>query len=137
MGDYCDMVKTYATKLMDFSTDSTQLCKFVRDVEPTEGGDFEECYELVMKEIREKLSWTNGKRAITIRVTLSFFWFSACCSVTSVDLSELSRAVEIYLLVDCINLLPTQGREVYIKCSLCSKTFTALIQSVDRSHLCI
>ena len=30
-------------KLMDFSTDSTQLCKFVRDVEPTEGGDFEEC----------------------------------------------------------------------------------------------
>ena len=42
-----------------------------------------------MKEIREKLSWTNDKRAITIRVTLSFFWFSACCPVTSVDLSDV------------------------------------------------
>ena len=60
---------------MDFSTNTTQLCKFVRDVEQTGGGDFEECYELALKEIREKLSWTNGKRAITIRVTLFVFTY--------------------------------------------------------------
>ena len=34
--------------------------KFVKKVEATGGGDFEECYELVLQEARTKLSWQPG-----------------------------------------------------------------------------
>ena len=53
-GDYCDKAN-YVTKWIDFSNDSDSLCKFVRDVKPTGGGDFPECYELVLYQVRRPL----------------------------------------------------------------------------------
>ena len=60
-GDYCDAdMYGYVTKFVDFTTDQSALCEFVRDVNGTGGGDFEECYELVLKQACDSLSWTTG-----------------------------------------------------------------------------
>ena len=59
-GDYCDKDSTYVTKFLDFTTDKAKLVKFVKDVKGTGGGDFEECYELVLQQARQKLSWAPG-----------------------------------------------------------------------------
>ena len=45
---------------VDFTTDLTKLCNFVQNVGSTGGGDFDECYELVLREAHTKLSWTDG-----------------------------------------------------------------------------
>jgi hypothetical protein len=65
-GDYCD-IDEYVSKHIDFTKDSTTLCNFVRDVSKTGGGDFPECYELVMREVQEKLTWTkNSQKALVL-----------------------------------------------------------------------
>ncbi|KAI9202887.1 uncharacterized protein BJ171DRAFT_512495 [Polychytrium aggregatum] len=56
-GDYCDERSSYVTSILDFTDDRDAIVKFVEDVKPTGGGDFEECYELVLREARTKLSW--------------------------------------------------------------------------------
>lgn len=61
-GDYCDAGSTYVTKYINFTNDADRLCNFVRDVERTGGGDTPECYELVMREVQEKLSWSSGSQ---------------------------------------------------------------------------
>lgn len=66
-GDYCDAGRTYVTKNIDFSRDSDRLCNFVKSVGRTYGGDTPECYELVMREVQEKLSWTsNSQKALVM-----------------------------------------------------------------------
>lgn len=35
---------------------------------PFSGGDWAECYELVMKEAREKLSWTPGTNRVLVMI---------------------------------------------------------------------
>ncbi|XP_060084532.1 uncharacterized protein LOC132563799 [Ylistrum balloti] len=59
-GDYCDK-NNYITKHIDFSTDVSTLCKWVNDVGRTGGGDADECYELVLHEVKS-LSWTPGSQ---------------------------------------------------------------------------
>ena len=59
-GDYCDKDKYYVTKHIDFSTNMTDLCSFVKDVSGTDGGDEAECYELVLHEVQNKLSWNHA-----------------------------------------------------------------------------
>ena len=59
-GDYCDRGKTYVTKHIDFTNSQPDLCSFVKNVEATHGGDYPECYELVLYEARENLSWKNN-----------------------------------------------------------------------------
>ena len=61
-GDYCDARRTYVTKFVNFTNNVDALCSFVRDVGPTGGGDVPECYELVMREVQEKLSWSPGSQ---------------------------------------------------------------------------
>ncbi|XP_052088293.1 uncharacterized protein LOC127725398 [Mytilus californianus] len=64
-GDYCDK-HNYITKHIDFSTDVTKLCNWVKTVGTTGGGDGDECYELVLQEV-QSLSWTPGsKRALVM-----------------------------------------------------------------------
>ncbi|XP_050395189.1 uncharacterized protein LOC126814219 [Patella vulgata] len=60
-GDYCDK-STYVTKYIDFTTDVNKLCDFVKTTGSTGGGDTDECYELVLRQVREDLSWTPGSR---------------------------------------------------------------------------
>lgn len=56
-GDYCDAASSYVTRICDFTTDVSALCAFVRNVGRTCGGDFDECYELVLRQTRTELSW--------------------------------------------------------------------------------
>jgi hypothetical protein len=58
-GDYCDEHETYITKMMDFTTDVKSISHFVNNVEATGGGDFDECYEFVLNQVRSA-SWSAG-----------------------------------------------------------------------------
>ena len=66
-GDYCDAHK-YITKHVDFTRDTDELCKFVKNVQGTGGGDWEECYELVLQEVRTKLSWQPGTQRALVMI---------------------------------------------------------------------
>ncbi|KAI0226629.1 hypothetical protein LSAT2_022918 [Lamellibrachia satsuma] len=68
-GDYFDKNRTYVIKVEDFSSDSDRLSDFVRTMDDTSGGDWPECYELVLRHVRKKLSWTKeNKHRILIMI---------------------------------------------------------------------
>lgn len=58
-GDYCDAGSTYVTKILDFTDDLQAICRFIRNVGQTDGGDTPECYELVLNQART-LNWRAG-----------------------------------------------------------------------------
>ena len=58
----------YITKHVDFTDDVAELCTFIKGAEPTLGGDWDECYELVLKEAREKLTWTPGTNRVLVMI---------------------------------------------------------------------
>ncbi|XP_046566853.1 uncharacterized protein LOC124275374 [Haliotis rubra] len=67
-GDYCTKSR-YVTKWIDFSTNVKELCDFVMNVENTGGNaDDGECYELVLRQVREELSWTPGSNRVLVVV---------------------------------------------------------------------
>ncbi|XP_041378786.1 uncharacterized protein LOC121391111 [Gigantopelta aegis] len=66
-GDYCDK-DNYVTKFMDFTDDVKKLCDFVSDVSATGGGDSDECYELVLYQVRDELSWTPGSNRALVMI---------------------------------------------------------------------
>ncbi|CAD5113521.1 unnamed protein product [Dimorphilus gyrociliatus] len=59
-GDYCDK-RTYITKHHELSNNVADLVDFVNKVGTTGGGDWEECYELVLHEARTKVNWVKGE----------------------------------------------------------------------------
>lgn len=66
-GDYQDKESTYDTKWVDFSTDKKKICNFIKNVSSTCGYDSDECYELVLRQVREELSWTpDSQRSLVI-----------------------------------------------------------------------
>ena len=67
-GDYCDRASSYVTKFVDFSSNQKELCEFVRSVGGTSGGDYEECYELALRQVREELSWTAGTQRSLVMI---------------------------------------------------------------------
>jgi hypothetical protein len=67
-GDYCDKGRTYVTKYVDFTNDVTKLVDFVNNVSSTGGGDADECYELVLYEVRTKLSWSPGTQRSLVMI---------------------------------------------------------------------
>jgi hypothetical protein len=66
-GDYCDR-HNYITKFVDFTDDVTKLVDFAQNVSSTGGGDSDECYELVLHEVRTKLSWTPGSQRALVMI---------------------------------------------------------------------
>lgn len=66
-GDYIDARK-YVTKWIDFGATLPELCDFVKNVESTGGGDFEECYELVLHQVGKELSWTPGSQRSLVMI---------------------------------------------------------------------
>ena len=66
-GDYCDS-HTYVTKFVDFTDNVVELCDFAKNVEQTGGGDSDECYELVLHEVRTKLSWSPGSQRALVMI---------------------------------------------------------------------
>ena len=67
-GDYCDAKSTYVTKYENFTDNIAQLCKFVKFVKATGGGDADECYELVLHQVRTELSWTPGSQRALVMI---------------------------------------------------------------------
>ena len=67
-GDYCDAGSSYVTKCINFTSDANTLCNFVSNVGRTGGGDTPECYELVMREVQEKLSWSPGSQRSLVMI---------------------------------------------------------------------
>lgn len=55
-GDYCDGDKTILT--LDFTTDRNKIKQFVHNAPSTSGGDYPECYELVLHNTKD-LSWRH------------------------------------------------------------------------------
>jgi len=66
-GDYCDKNNPYIMKMLDLTQDKTNICRFVQGVEPTYGGDPDECYELVLHEAR-RMKWSAGKTKILVMI---------------------------------------------------------------------
>ncbi|XP_060069075.1 uncharacterized protein LOC132549169 [Ylistrum balloti] len=67
-GDYCDKDVFYLTQELDFCTDVVELCNFVKGVGGTGGGDADECYELILRMVRQKFSWTHVSQKILVMI---------------------------------------------------------------------
>ncbi|XP_068676102.1 uncharacterized protein [Montipora foliosa] len=66
-GDYQDKEATYDTTWVDFSSDKKKICDFITNVSSTCGYDSDECYELVLRQVREQLSWTpDSQRSLVM-----------------------------------------------------------------------
>ncbi|CAH3174471.1 unnamed protein product [Porites evermanni] len=66
-GDYQDKPETYDTKWVDFTSDKKKVCDFIKNVSSTCGFDSDECYELVLRQVREELSWTpDSQRSLVM-----------------------------------------------------------------------
>ncbi|XP_025108346.1 uncharacterized protein LOC112572731 [Pomacea canaliculata] len=66
-GDYCDK-DNYIIKWIDFGSSLPEMCDFVRNISRTSGGDFEECYELVLARAQTELSWTPGSQRSLVMI---------------------------------------------------------------------
>lgn len=65
-GDYCDEREFYVTKHIDFTDNVNDLLQFVSDVGGTGGGDTDECYELVLRQV-QGLSWQeNSQKSLVL-----------------------------------------------------------------------
>ncbi|XP_060086451.1 uncharacterized protein LOC132565729 [Ylistrum balloti] len=67
-GDYCDEKVFYLTKQLDLCSDVVELCNFVKGVEGTGGGDEDECYELILRMVRQNFSWTPASQKILVMI---------------------------------------------------------------------
>jgi hypothetical protein len=60
-GDYYDLKNDrYLIKWLDFGATLDEICDFFEYLPITHGGDADECYELVLRKVRDSLSWTTG-----------------------------------------------------------------------------
>nr|KAG5688437.1 hypothetical protein BaRGS_001854 [Batillaria attramentaria] len=67
-GDYCDEHVFYLTQTQNLTSQLPDLVNFVQGIEGTGGGDTAECYELVLRMVRENLDWTAGSQRILVMV---------------------------------------------------------------------
>lgn len=63
-GDYCDARSTYVTKHLALTADANAVSYFVKNVERTGGGDWPECYELVLHEAHTEVKWRDGSKRV-------------------------------------------------------------------------
>ena len=66
-GDYCDAGTTYVTKTLDLTDKIHPIVDFARNTKSTNGGDSDECYELVLHEARN-YSWTVNARKVLVMI---------------------------------------------------------------------
>jgi len=67
-GDYCDKNVFYLTKELDFSQNVAELCTFVKNVEGTGGGDPDECYELILRMVKQNFSWSPTSQKVLVMI---------------------------------------------------------------------
>jgi hypothetical protein len=66
-GDYCDERSTYVTKHLQLTSDPEAVSHFVNHVSSTGGGDWPECYELVLHEAHSVVQWRpDSKRVLAV-----------------------------------------------------------------------
>ena len=66
-GDYSDY-GNYVTKHVDLTNDVSKLTKFVKKVKSTHGGDWPECYELVLRQMQTRVSWAPGTKRVLVMI---------------------------------------------------------------------
>lgn len=66
-GDYCDRDTTYVISEFQLSDNRADIVQFVNTVKPTNGGDGDECYELVLNRART-FGWRDEVKKIMIMV---------------------------------------------------------------------
>lgn len=64
-GDYCDHNSPYVTKEHKLTNDQQSVVQFVRSVPPTSGGDGDECYELVLKQVVD-FNWQADNKVFVL-----------------------------------------------------------------------
>jgi len=64
-GDYCDGDKVITS--LDLTADENDICKFIENAPSTNGGDSDECYELVLNHARS-LHWTSGRNKAMVLI---------------------------------------------------------------------
>lgn len=67
-GDYCDKDNPYTIRIMDLTTDKDAICNFIRTTDRTYGGDADECYELVLNNVRTTIKWRAGSTKIMVLI---------------------------------------------------------------------
>ena len=68
-GDYCDADDPYTIIAKELTRDKVSLCKFIKDVKKTYGGDADECYELVLNlAAGDTLGWRGDAQKIMIMI---------------------------------------------------------------------
>ena len=67
-GDYCDEREFYLTKSLDLTGDLDALVDFLKNTDGTGGGDYEECYELILREARERFNWSTGTQRALVMI---------------------------------------------------------------------
>lgn len=66
-GDYCD--GKYGRNVItshDFTTKQTAVVDFIKNAPPTNGGDYDECYEYVLQCVRKNFQWRPDAKKIAI-----------------------------------------------------------------------
>ncbi|XP_060078477.1 uncharacterized protein LOC132557965 [Ylistrum balloti] len=68
-GDYYDLANDrYLIKWIDFGASVDEVDTFFENLPITHGGDADECYELVLRKVRESLSWTVGSQRSLVMI---------------------------------------------------------------------
>ncbi len=66
-GDYCDAGSTYVTQMIDLTSDTSRLARWIEKVGRTCGGDAEECYEEVLRKARGA-TWKADKQRVLVLI---------------------------------------------------------------------
>ena len=66
-GDYCDKGTTYLMKYLDLDSDSQKIINFITSVSNTNGGDYPEAYEYVLREV-QKFNWSSDSMRALVMI---------------------------------------------------------------------
>ena len=67
-GDYCDGREFYLTKSLDLTGNLDALVDFLKNTDGTGGGDYEECYELILRGAQKRFSWSTGTQKALVMI---------------------------------------------------------------------
>jgi hypothetical protein len=66
-GDYCDQKDTYLMKQVDIGATESEIIQFVESVGNTNGGDYPEAYEYVLRKV-QSMSWTSDSMRALVMI---------------------------------------------------------------------
>ena len=97
-----DNKSPYELIKLDFTDNIASLCEFIQKAEPTDGGDWEEFYEYVLRETRESLSWSVHTNKVYVLIGDAVPHSMADeCNLKKIDWRE--EVKEFVKSVGCLN----------------------------------